>query len=220
MPNIDLDTYISAGDSAGGHLATLMGHHLVPRPKVVIDVYGVVDMLNPNYYKRWDGAIDLSGRPELEKKLKAALEDRDPRNAQHSRLARYHLPFPIEKMRSIWGVPDLKDDPEKYLFQCDLYDYMSKVGKRMSNLLRLDDLDTQEEKDTRCKEFSAFHLLEKTGAKYPPTYIIHGTGDVLVPVEESYAFEKRLKELGVDVQSYYPEGEPHGFDQRINVSPH
>lgn len=196
-----------------------MGHHLSPKPKVVLDIYGVVDFLNPHYYNPYDAALDLTGKGEWEAKLKEGLGDRDKANAEHTRLGRHHLSLPFDVLKAFFGLPELQDDREKFVYDRDLYDYTTKVGKRIITLLRLDDLSTQEEKDQRCREVSALHLLEGTNkGEYPPTYILHGTGDALVPVQESYAFEKRLKELGVDVGSYYPEGEPHAFDQRINVS--
>ena len=221
-PGVDIDNYIVAGDSAGGTLAVLIGHHLSPPPKAVLDVYGVVDFLDPRFYAKWPAAIDLSGRDELKARLDIALTDRDKANAAYARPARFHLDLPIETLRSFWGVKDLKIDREEALFQCDLYDYVTSLGKRMTLLFREEECNGREEFDQRCKDHSVIHLIDhgKSGssAKYPPTYILHGTGDALVPVKQGYEFEEKLKEVGVEVQSMYPAGEPHGFDQRINVS--
>ena len=53
---------------------------------------------------------------------------------------------------------------------------------------------------------------------YPPTFILHGTNDHAVPVEQSYGFEKRLKELGVKVGARYCPGGEHCFENKIEVS--
>jgi acetyl esterase/lipase len=43
---IDIARYVVGGDSAGGTLSTLAGHLFEPKPKVVIDVFGLVDSLD------------------------------------------------------------------------------------------------------------------------------------------------------------------------------
>lgn len=222
VPGVDVDKYIVAGDSAGGTLACLMGHHLSPPPKAVVNVYGVVDLLEPHFYKAVPAALDLTGKDDLKKRLDIAIADRDKANAAYARPARFHLDLPIETLRSFWGVEDLKIDKDEALFECDIYDYVTALGQRMRLMLREEECKGQEEFDQRAKDHSATYLLdtkkEKGNKAYPPTYVLHGTGDTLVPVQQGRDFENKLKELGVEVQSQYPEGEPHGFDQRINVS--
>jgi len=222
VPGVDVDNYIVAGDSAGGTLACLMGYHLSPAPKVVLNIYGVVDFLEPRFYAGWPAAIDLSGRDDLKSRLDIAIADRDQSKAAYARPARFHLELPIDTLRSFWGVDDLQVDKDEAVFQCDLYDYVTSLGQRMKICLRFDECSGQEEFDQRCKDHSAVHVLDNRRAEgkkaYPPTYILHGTGDALVPVKQGRELESKLKELGVEVESQYPEGEPHGFDQRINVS--
>ena len=222
VPGIDIKKYWVGGDSAGGTLSSMMGHHLQPAPRAVLDVYGVVDFLDPHFYNPYPAAIDLTGREDLEQRLKVAIKDRDPSNAAHARPARFHLGLPVEVLRSFWGKEDLKLDVEAATFDCDLYDYTTATGQRVTLLLRKEECETNEAFDERCRERSALHMLDKKakdGAKaYPPCFILHGTGDALVPVDQSYRFEQRLKDLGVPVQARYFDGEPHGFDQRIDVS--
>jgi acetyl esterase/lipase len=222
VPGIDIEKYWVGGDSAGGTLSTLMGHHLKPSPRAVLDVYGVVDFLDPHFYSPYPAAIDLIGREDLEKRLEVAIQDRDPSRAAHARPARFHLGLPAEVLRSFWGKEDLQLDLEAATFDCDLYDYTTAKGKRVTLLLRKEECATEDEFDERCREHSSLHMLvkkEKEGAKaYPPCFILHGTGDALVPVDQSYRFEQKLKEVGIPVQARYFDGEPHGFDQRIDVS--
>lgn len=53
---------------------------------------------------------------------------------------------------------------------------------------------------------------------YPPTAFLHGSGDVDVPIQQSYAMAEVLKEMGVPVVECYEEGEPHVFDKKYTVS--
>jgi hypothetical protein len=50
-----------------------------------------------------------------------------------------------------------------------------------------------------------------------PTFILHGTVDTAVPVQQSYAFEKRLKEVGVPVGARYAPGAEHSFENVVEV---
>ncbi len=82
----DLARYIAAGDSAGGALSTQGGCFFKPSPKVVIDVFGIVDFLEhlsrsnstpkdaiimPNYHKQ-----------RTDEEILAFLRDRDPSRAE------------------------------------------------------------------------------------------------------------------------------------------
>ena len=68
----------------------------------------------------------------------------------------------------------------------------------------------------KVRSLSSYYMLEgKTN--YPPTFFLHGTGDVTVPVEQSYRMAKRLRGMGVPVGEAYCEGGPHSFEQQIEV---
>lgn len=66
--------------------------------------------------------------------------------------------------------------------------------------------------ETRLK-FSAAHLATAT---YPPTYFVVPQMDTLVPPTQSWMFEKRLKELGVEVHSVRVDEGVHGFDRKVS----
>jgi len=61
---------------------------------------------------------------------------------------------------------------------------------------------------------SPLHHADESSA---PSLLFHGTGDTVVPFEQSELFEERLKELGVPVELYAEEGAEHGF---FNSSPY
>ncbi len=54
-------------------------------------------------------------------------------------------------------------------------------------------------------------------ATYPPTFILHGTADSAVPVEQSRAFEAKCKQVGIPIDARYCEGGEHCFENKIEV---
>jgi len=44
---VDIERWVAAGGSAGGALASNVGHFATPRPLAVMDVYGIVDFTQP-----------------------------------------------------------------------------------------------------------------------------------------------------------------------------
>jgi acetyl esterase/lipase len=61
------------------------------------------------------------------------------------------------------------------------------------------------------------HDLEKidpllnVSEKWPPTAIVHGNADTMIPMRLSKIFESKLREKGVEVEFIEIEGEPHTF---------
>jgi acetyl esterase/lipase len=52
---------------------------------------------------------------------------------------------------------------------------------------------------------------------FPPTYIVHGTADTLVPIDLSREYFKRLKEAGVKCGMTEVPGEEHTFAATMTV---
>jgi acetyl esterase/lipase len=48
--------------------------------------------------------------------------------------------------------------------------------------------------------------------QFPPAFLVHGTGDMLVPYPGSVRFQQRLQEAGVSCDLHLFAGQPHGFD--------
>ena len=78
---INIDNYVVGGDSAGGTLSTLAGHLFEPRPKVVIDVFGIVDSLDlpQQRFSGEEWSLKYDDREEVMEKAKM---NRDPSQAQ------------------------------------------------------------------------------------------------------------------------------------------
>ncbi|RSH93406.1 hypothetical protein EHS25_007762 [Saitozyma podzolica] len=215
---IDLDRYVVAGDSAGGTLSTICGFKFEPKPKAVIDVFGVVDLMDPHFYTPQSvEAAAMWGkyhRARDDTELAGICEERDPSKAEVICPWDWELPpnMSTEDLRVFWGTPDFTPG-EKDLLRMDLMKYTGKMANKFNILLRKEEL-SPEQFDQKRKEWSPFWVVDERKT-YPPTFFLHGTADSAVPVEQSYRFAEKLKRLGVPTgEAYCPDGE-HCFENKI-----
>ena len=216
---IDIETYVVAGDSAGGTHSTLMGHFLQPRPKVVIDVFGVVDMTDPVYWNVRPDFVPLPYiHPRNEQELDQHLKSRDKSQAVVTSAWRWELEpnLSVDRLRLFWGAPDYTPTDEKDFFRQDAYNYCNRIKHRMRILFRHEECANDEQVKERAKARSSLYLLDEA-TSYPPTFILHGTGDTAVPVEQSYRFVEKLKEKGIPCGAAYCPGGEHSFENAIEV---
>ena len=68
--------------------------------------------------------------------------------------------------------------------------------------------DTEESRKKYGKEISPFYFLS---SNTPPTLIIHGDADKLVPYQQAEIFVTKAKELGVKAELVRREGKEHGW---------
>jgi acetyl esterase/lipase len=59
--------------------------------------------------------------------------------------------------------------------------------------------------------------LSRVAAGFPPTLLLHGNGDDLVPSDDSVALYRRLRRLGVPSELHVYDGAPHGFDGEADL---
>ena len=218
---IDIDRYVVAGDSAGGTLSTLCGHLLSPSPKVVIDVFGVIDPLDTGKGGLQNEPWSRDYGDKVEEIMEKAKMDRDLSKAEF--ICPWYWEYPDqmdpEDLKSFWGLPDFEIQ-DKHKFRMDLNNYIGLKRERSEILYRKDTFKSEEDYIKYIKSMSAYHLLDgKSKSDYPPTFILHGTGDTAVHVEQSYKFAKKLRELGIEVDERYKEGGEHCFENKIEVSP-
>ncbi|KAK4243296.1 putative isoprenylcysteine alpha-carbonyl methylesterase ICMEL2 [Corynascus novoguineensis] len=224
---VNVDQYVLCGESAGGHLATLMALHLAnPPPKAVVDVYGVVDFLSmkafgpleqrPNRATQgpWKGKFS-------EETLNKLLRDRDRSNVLTDALPWNEFERLTDtEISNLWAT-DFRYT-ERVLQQAELH-MMHSLSRSADGLhvgiMHNEKFESEEELMAFVRSMSPLRVLQqgveegRTGPDlYPPTAFLHGTCDVDVPVEQSYAMAGVLKSAGVPVIECYEEGEAHVFD--------
>lgn len=225
---IDIDAYVAAGDSAGGTLSTLSGIYLDPRPRVVIDVFGVVDMTDPHFFTPFTPEkLALPFVQDLEPRDRAeqarSLADRDESRAEVICPWDWELEPKMSEadLRVFWGKPDFKVEA-KHRYRMDLNKVLNRDASRMNLLLQREKYGSDQAffEDVK-KRWSVLHMLDtlETGSKqYTPTFILHGDADNAVPVEQSYKLEEKLRAMGVEVEAVYCPGGEHCFENKIEVS--
>ncbi|WVQ81841.1 hypothetical protein IAT38_003968 [Cryptococcus sp. DSM 104549] len=215
--NVSIPNYIVGGDSAGGHLAAFAGLKLSPPPKVVLNVFGAVDLLDPAFRR----ARPREHMPKLNFPLDvvvAASKDRDPANAAVTGAWTWELEpqMSAETLQSFWGTDYVPGD--KDMLRMDVLVYTSfGGGGRIPSFFGLDKIPEDVEGfDKELTKWSPLQLLDQAEQKgYPPTVVMHGDKDFLVPVKQAHDFAAKLREKGVDVVEIYdPEG-GHCFEQAI-----
>jgi len=146
--NIDPDRVVAWGDSAGGHLASLLGTE---------DDEGEWDQSAPEVSSRVQAVIDWYGRADLTR--------------VSTDLA-------------------LADTPSARL--------LGGCGKEIAELAR--------------EASPILHVSDDD----PPFLIVHGTKDPVVPLRQSQAFSRALKEAGVDSHLVTIEGAGHGGEEFLS----
>jgi acetyl esterase/lipase len=220
---VDVEAYAVGGDSSGGTLATMLGHMLDPQPRAVCDVYGPVDLVDLYFARKKkvpdDGWAKRWGDRYTEGENQDMINDRDPAKAIIAAPFGWEIEnVPIEQTRIRWGRPEFEYTP-RVRSQTQLKDWMGSMGNGLTVLLRLDELEREDDRVERCRTWSAYHLLKEEGRRsYPPTAFFHGAGDGAVPIAVSRRMAEELKRQGVEVLESYEPGAPHGFDQEFKVS--
>lgn len=67
------------------------------------------------------------------------------------------------------------------------------------------------------KDWDKVDPLRNISKSFPPTFIVHGGSDTMVPVELSRALFERLRECGVRCGMVVVEGEEHTFAAKMKV---
>ncbi len=232
VEKVDVDRYVLYGDSAGGLLVTLMGLRAAnPPPRAIINVYGIVDILGMEeaFRKQQQSSVQKQ-QPWAwtgefpEEELQAFLANRDPANILTASTAWREMEEVDEaELSRRWGT-DFKWT-ERIRKQAELHVWRS-IHPKASSLFLTGVIHPEKFRDeTELRAFidsvSSLRVLKRRQVEgkleYPPTALLHGTGDTAVPVQQSYDMAKTLREMGVPVIERYEEGEEHVFDAKYTV---
>lgn len=224
---VDVDAYAVGGESAGGTLALLNGF-LLPRPRAVVDVYGISDFADPYYEPRitgcgYDPGV-VSGKFS-EHEIETAISDRDltyalldvPRLTPYGGIEHEHAAVERYKKRAL--APEFEYTAAHRL-RADVKTHIQATGRMLRTITRYEAYDEPKDWEVANAAQGPLGRLEADADKaaFPPTFFLHGTGDKVVPLVHSTKFAATLTGLGVEVGEAYEPDQDHGFDEKYTVS--
>ncbi|KAK6844159.1 hypothetical protein PG995_014269 [Apiospora arundinis] len=187
QPQLDLDHVFAFGTSSGGTLALCLGFG-VPRPVAgIYDMYGACNMASPF----WTTEL-----PHVAAKLPVDLPDEllNHKFDEH--------PVPITGGVSLegqaQGPPDFTDTRQAYAMM------QIARGRVMQAIFP-------------SQAWDQVDPLRNITSSFPPTFIVHGAADTMVPVELSRDLLKALREHSVLCDMREVPGEEHTFAARMKV---
>jgi acetyl esterase/lipase len=198
---IDTDRIFVAGNSSGGYCAAIVGAQASPRPKAVISVYGMVDIQSEWWNTPHPDDLIIEGRtraPDYETRFVDVFES----DIVETEVEVYDDPE--------W-LPSTKAEELQYnrRFMLDESIRKGNFGSILTHEPGLSAMLAKGEPvPKKHQRVCPFFGVDRD---YPPTAIIHGTDDTLVPLSASEGFEKVLKESNVKYVFLTAPGE-HGFD--------
>ncbi|KAK8083286.1 alpha/beta-hydrolase [Apiospora saccharicola] len=240
---VDVNRYVITGESGGGYMVTNMATRLPePAPRAVVDVYGLVDLLDhrlfeqvdQSAYPAWGSDKDEPLQQEFseERILSVIREGRNPAHAVSAALFAGSQVLEGEaQLTAAWKTPF--PFTERVRLQVAVHSYLSSVwplgGRHQSAftaLLHPERFTVSSDEDEKLKEkvrafactVSPMQILDTepyvSGAKkYPPTAFLHGSAKIAVPLGQTERFAAKLRALGVETLVSVEPDEPHVFDQ-------
>lgn len=217
LDDINIDACIVGGLSAGGSLAILNGL-LTPRPRVVLDAYGIVDFADTHFDPKFTGPGydpgSVSGRYS-EGQLEHAIAGRDASTALTA-LPGNDDPDAQGAVTAVYSrVKEMLGWTDPQGIAADVKVHVAATGRIMRVLTRREkypDNDTWRVAATRASP------ITKVDEHFPATVILHGVEDRTVPVDQSARFAKALRNVGVVVKEVYVPDADHCFDFTCTVS--
>ncbi|KAF8965120.1 Alpha/Beta hydrolase protein [Flammula alnicola] len=208
-----------AGSSAGGLCAQLAAMHCSPKPKVIVSLYAMGgNLFTPHYLKAKNEVFfmgrDLLNRDDFPDYL-YPFKRGAPSRTSDSPLV-YHPVTGDPANRRIYL-------PRLYLqLGCFIDYYTGMHDPSLSNTLGAileDDFITETELEYRDKFERAIPeahrlLFPQLGvdSSWPPTILLHGTGDTAIPVDDSRHMQAVIERAGIPVELIEFEGMEHLFD--------
>ncbi|KAF2101891.1 alpha/beta-hydrolase [Rhizodiscina lignyota] len=188
---VDGDRIVAFGQSAGGHLAMMLGLEK-EKPRAILSFYGPLNLRNPFYRQPVKQIITLlaAGVPQFEQSFLDKVYD-EPVTTSNETLVLtasggFKMPPEIDfaQPRNAW-----------------LFSIISN-GTWVSEIVPESEVD-------RLDPICGF------SEDFPPTYFIHGEADQVVDVNVVKDAHNKLKAFGVETEMVVVPGQPHAFDNAL-----
>lgn len=209
--SVDTSKIVVFGHSAGGTLATMLGHES-PRPKAILNFYGGVNLQDPFWSTAIKDFPDLPHESDefcnkvYEEPVRASTlhmvekEEAERAKAEKAKIDAVETGKDVkatedEKTKTSPSAPEI--DPRGAWFKKRL-----RTGRLVPELVAGD----PDKHDPICGVTRDF----------PPTFFAHGELDILVNVDVSARYGKKvLDALGVETGLVVIKGAPHGYDTTL-----
>ncbi|KAF7314633.1 MYND finger domain-like protein [Mycena kentingensis (nom. inval.)] len=215
---IDVDAIGTAGTSAGGTLAYLAAIHAVPRPRAVLGMYAMFGNAFSPLILAPKTEIFTRGRELLDPA--AFSEFLYPASTSLPILTESALAYhPPDSATPGWPANPRMPLSRLYFQLGTFLDYITgqhepSVSEALRPLLDEDDLLVRQEavRAVLPREHHALFPQLNVTPGFPPTFLVHGSEDTGVPLDESRHFKRLLEEVGVKVELRVVDGAEHSFD--------
>lgn len=216
---VDLDLWVTGGDSAGAAIAAWGALRLSPSPTAFVSVYGMSTCSDPYFLPPGeDPPLSKVVNPLAD--IQAFCDERDPTKAEISGVFKHEIPpnFSLGQLQAYWGLPETWKPPPTAQMRIDMmtYEYaqrlMSVIGGRRENFA------SDEEWLDSLKPLDVVRQVHER-KRFPPAFMVHGEADWTVPTEHTRKLEAALRAENLTVRAVYLPGEQHNFDLKIAVSP-
>ncbi|GAA6059885.1 hypothetical protein JCM10212_005268 [Sporobolomyces blumeae] len=191
---VDGERLAVSGSSAGAALAIFASYSMSPPPRAVFSLYGVSDLSSPALHAR----IPFPSGPIRFDEVSTHLEPNGPVVSTSPAEVNFATLEARGRTRAcFWALQEGK-----------------QVDTALGGL-------EQGAEDPRLEPFIASAIVQgKTDATHeiPPTVLVHGTADLMIPLEMSESLFDALKRKGVDTLLLREGGANHGFDLMSGVA--
>ncbi|RSH85732.1 hypothetical protein EHS25_003873 [Saitozyma podzolica] len=198
---IDMDRCVSVGGSAGGTLATIIGHIARPRIRCVVNCCGIIDLTKPLPAIRPDPTF-LALNEDIITEEKLQLEIRSQSSARATswcpNLSEDLPPEQSEDGHDPSCTPWVVTRGTKIQFE--LFKQIFGRNLMIPVVFRRDNFVSDKAYQDELRSFSAINMVDES---YPPTIILHGLEDDIVQVEQSRSFARVLKKKRIPVREVY-----------------
>lgn len=215
---VDLDRWVTGGDSAGAAIAAWGSLRFAPQPSAFVSMYGMSTCSDP-YFLPPGRDPPLAKVVNALKDIQAFCDERDPAKAEVAGVFKHELPpnFALPQLRAYWGLGPEWAPPETAQMRIDMmtYEYerrlMSVIGGRREAFASDEDW---------LRSLEPLDVVRQVHARrhFPPAFMVHGDKDWTVPTDHTRRLEAALRAEGLTVRALYPAGELHNFDLKIAVS--